>query len=310
MKQPKYIKSPLNYTGNKYRLLDKIIPMFPKNINTFADIFGGSGTVLFNTQAKHYIYNERAKYVFDIINGLLTTDYDHIISRIEHFIQEYSLTKTNESGYKQLRDDYNNINNNPIEGEKEHWIMLYVLCSYAFNSQGRFNSEGKFNMPFGKRRFSEVQKQNILNLKSQLNGKDILLLNKDFESIDYSLFKPNDFVYFDPPYLGSITTYNEKNGWTQYQEDKLEQILNTLNSNGINFALSNNLKYQNKTLERLCSKYTVYHLGSQYNNSFYNKRDKQSQDDEVLITNYNQNNTMITNQNLSSSTTYTQLSLF
>lgn len=36
-----YIKSPINYTGGKYRLLNKIIPLFPENINTFVDLFGG-----------------------------------------------------------------------------------------------------------------------------------------------------------------------------------------------------------------------------------------------------------------------------
>lgn len=36
-----YIKSPLNYTGGKYKLLPQIIPMLPSNINTFVDLFGG-----------------------------------------------------------------------------------------------------------------------------------------------------------------------------------------------------------------------------------------------------------------------------
>ena len=36
-----YIKSPLNYTGGKYKLLPQIIPIFPSDINTFVDLFGG-----------------------------------------------------------------------------------------------------------------------------------------------------------------------------------------------------------------------------------------------------------------------------
>ncbi len=38
-----YIQSPLNYTGGKYKLLNQLIPLFPKNINTFIDLFGGGG---------------------------------------------------------------------------------------------------------------------------------------------------------------------------------------------------------------------------------------------------------------------------
>ena len=53
-----YIKSPINYIGGKYKLLPQIIPLFPKNINTFVDLFGGSGTVLMNVVANRYIYND------------------------------------------------------------------------------------------------------------------------------------------------------------------------------------------------------------------------------------------------------------
>ena len=44
----KYIKSPINYIGNKYKLISQIEPLFPRKINKFIDVFGGSGTVLIN----------------------------------------------------------------------------------------------------------------------------------------------------------------------------------------------------------------------------------------------------------------------
>jgi adenine-specific DNA-methyltransferase len=36
-----YVKSPLNYTGGKYKLLSQILPLFPNEIDTFIDLFGG-----------------------------------------------------------------------------------------------------------------------------------------------------------------------------------------------------------------------------------------------------------------------------
>lgn len=36
-----YIKSPLNYTGGKYKLLPQILPLLPNNIDTFIDLFWG-----------------------------------------------------------------------------------------------------------------------------------------------------------------------------------------------------------------------------------------------------------------------------
>lgn len=35
------IKSPMNYIGNKYRILDQIKVYFPDNVNNFVDLFCG-----------------------------------------------------------------------------------------------------------------------------------------------------------------------------------------------------------------------------------------------------------------------------
>ena len=41
-------KSPLNYTGNKLRILNQIIPLFPEEIHTMIDLFCGGATVGIN----------------------------------------------------------------------------------------------------------------------------------------------------------------------------------------------------------------------------------------------------------------------
>ena len=41
------IESPINYMGSKYKLLDRLIPLFPKTKN-FIDLFSGGGSVYMN----------------------------------------------------------------------------------------------------------------------------------------------------------------------------------------------------------------------------------------------------------------------
>ena len=53
-----YIRSPIFYMGNKLRLLPKLVPLFPKDVATFYDVFGGSGCVAANAIAKRVVYNE------------------------------------------------------------------------------------------------------------------------------------------------------------------------------------------------------------------------------------------------------------
>ena len=219
-----YIKSPINYVGNKYRLIKQIIPLFPQKISVFVDVFGGSGTVLMNTEAEHYIYNDINPYVSNIISGLFTTSYDDIITQIESVISEYELSMTNKSGFEKLRDDYN-------DGRKD-WITLYTLMCHSFNHQFRFNNKHEYNSSFGKNRsyFSDRQRQDLKAVKDRFENKDtVCVMSKNVFEFDFSDFDKNDMIYFDPPYFNSVGNYNDGKrgfeGWTSEHEQKLYELL-------------------------------------------------------------------------------------
>lgn len=282
MSQINYIKSPINYIGNKYRLLNQIMPLFPDKISTFFDVFGGSGTVLINAKAEHYVYNDINRYLSKIFNGMMFYEADVIISTIESLISQYGLSKTNKVGFKKLRDDYNN--------GKNDWITLYTLMCYSFNHQFRFNNAHKYNSSFGKDRsyFSARQKQDILKMKNTI-CTDIAVMSDNFVDIDFSDFDEHDLLYFDPPYLNSVGSYNDGKrgfeGWDSYYEQKLLDLLDQLETQGARFALSNNLKYENPYLDKWKSKYNIHYLDGDYSNCNYQKIEK-GKDVEVLITNY------------------------
>lgn len=279
-----YIKSPINYIGNKYKLISQIIPLFPEKISTFVDVFGGSGTVLINTNAEHYIYNDVNPYVEGIFRGLIETDTQTIIDAIEKIIQEYSLSKTNKDGFERLRDFYNKEDN-----KEKDWLTLYTLMCHSFNHQFRFNTKHEYNSSFGKNRsyFSERQKIDLRQMKERMTT-DIVTMSKSFKDIDYSDFDENDLLYFDPPYLNSVGNYNDGKrgfeGWNKNNERDLLDLLDSLNGK-TRFALSNNLKYENDLLNKFKDKYKVYYLSGNYVNCNYHKLDR-SRDKEVLITNY------------------------
>ncbi len=277
-----YIKSPINYIGNKYKLIGQIIPLFPDKINIFVDVFGGSGTVLINTKAEHYLYNDINSYVTSIFQGLVTEDTDDVVNKIENIIAEYSLSKTNKDGFEKLRDDYNN--------GKNDWITLYTLMCHSFNHQFRFNNQHQYNSSFGKNRsyFSDRQRKDLYDMKKTIST-DIAVTSKSFVDIDYSDFDENDLLYFDPPYFNSVGNYNDGKrgfeGWTEQHEKQLLELLDKLNEQGTRFALSNNLKYDNPMLDKWKDKYKTHFLKGDYVNCNYHKIDR-SKDCEVLITNY------------------------
>lgn len=275
----KYIKSPLNYVGGKYKLLKEILPLFPNKINTFVDLFGGGFNVGINVNAEHTIYNDLEKHVVELMEYLQSTDTEKLLLEIDNLIEKYNLSKENAEGFNQLREYYNENNNSPI--------VFYTMICYAFNYQIRFNQNGKYNMPFGKARssFNPSLRRKFIDFVEVLHKKDCSFMNVSFDKFDFEDFDSNDFVYCDPPYFNSVAAYNEQGGWTEEHEKSLLDLLDRLNDKGVKFALSNNLKYDNPLLNEWKNKYNVHYLNGDYSNCNYHKIDR-TKDIEVLITNY------------------------
>lgn len=285
-----YIKSPMNYTGGKYKLLPQILPLFPSEIDTFVDLFTGGGNIAVNiNNANRIIANDFETRIIEIYKTFQKYEIDELIETIELAIQRFGLTKENADSFNNFRTYYNKH----IEDGYSFImpVMLYVLICYSFNHQFRFNSKGEFNMPFGKNRsqWNNTMKKNLINFHKAITEKNIIFTNKDFTELKLDKLKPNDFVYCDPPYLITCATYNEKDGWNEQRERDLLNLLDNLNSRSVKFALSNVLFSKGKTNDILIEwskKYVVHHLDYTYQNCNYHTKDKESKPDEVLITNY------------------------
>lgn len=300
-KKEELTKSPLNYTGGKYKLLPQILPYIPDNINTFVDLFCGGCNVGININANSIICNDIEPHIISLLNYFKTCTSDKLIENIESVIKEYKLSDTNTYGYEyygcnssdgvakynkdkyiKLRADYNKDTSNDL--------MFYIVLMFAFSNQIRFNSKGEFNMPVNKRDFNSNIRKNTINFIDKLNNINIQFTNKDFKELQLNDLNSQDFIYCDPPYLVTCASYNEQDGWNEYHEKDLLKLLDEANEKGIRFALSNVLENKGKSndiLKEWCKKYNTYHLNNTYANCNYHAKDKStSGTDEVLITNY------------------------
>lgn len=286
-----YIKSPLNYTGGKHKLLPQIMPLFPKEINTFIDLFTGGCNVAVNVNANKIIANDFEEHIINIFKTFQSDNIENLIFNIENIIKEFNLTMENSEGFNRFRNLYNKTIVNGNNSQYNIDIMLFTLICYSFNHQFRFNSKGEFNMPFGKNRsqWNDTMKKNLINFHKSIIDKNIIFTNNDFRKLKIDKLSCNDFVYCDPPYLITCATYNEKDGWNEQCETDLLSLLDSLNSKSVKFALSNVLFSKGKTNDLLIEwskKYNVHHLDYTYQNCNYHTKDKSSKPDEVLITNF------------------------
>ena len=277
------IKSPMNYVGGKYKLLPQILPLFPKDINTFVDLFCGGFNVGVNVEANKIIGNDSCKEVIEVYKGIQKEGLENSLNLIKNEISKYNLSKTNEEGFKQIRNFYN-------EGNKE-WYIFYAMLTHAFNYQIRFNKKGEYNMPFGKNKsyFNPTLERNFIKFTKAIEEKNIIFTNHNFKDLKINLLNKDDFVYLDPPYLITCASYNEQGGWNKEEEYSLLSLCDNLNNNNIKFALSNVLEHKglkNEILMKWANSYKIHYLNYNYNNCNYQDKNKDNKTIEVLITNY------------------------
>lgn len=283
MTKKKYIKCPLNYVGGKTKLLPQILPFFPKEIDTFYDIFLGGGNVLCNVEANKYVGIEKNPYVCGLLNMCNNISVEELDSKILEYYKEYNLSKENREGFLQIRDSYNN--------DKGNFIKLFTVISNAFNNQIRFNRKGEYNMPFGKNRssYNDNMRNNLYNFFTFIKTHNVDILNESFEKVLELELNKGSFIYADPPYYISTATYNENNGWGEEDELKLYETLDKINDLEVKFALSNVVNHngqENAILSNWMRKYNVNYLDFNYANSSYHKKDKSKDTMEILVTNY------------------------
>ena len=284
LKKEDLVKSPLNYTGGKFKLLPQILPHIPEDINTFVDLFSGGCNVGANVKANRIICNDIEKVVIELMSEWKNTNSTNALKLIKETVDKYKLSKTNEEGFKKIREDYN-------KGNKS-WDMFYAMVTNAFNYQIRFNKQGEYNMPFGRDRssFNPSLEKTFVKFIDKLNSIHITFTNKDFRQINLEKLNTDDFIYCDPPYLVTCASYNEQDGWNETCEKDLLKMLDNANEKGIRFALSNVFENKGKTNEILkewANKYNVIYLNHTYGNCNYHAKDKSKNSTvEVLITNY------------------------
>lgn len=313
-----YIKTPLNYTGNKFRLLNQIQEYFPKKINVMVDLFCGGATVGLNTECKEVYFVDNDKMVIGLLKFFSRQNFKTLLKKIEIIINEYGLSNSYRNGYAfykkqindknknnglkefnanafyKLRNKYNSFDKKDTD---EAFIILYILLLYGFNNDLRFNNKGDFNLPVGK---TDLNKMNVIKLGKYLEKIKTINVHyvcSDFDSnIVKNILKSADFIYMDPPYLITKATYNESNKWNNHFEHRLLNLMDELIINNKNFILSNVLSKKGKMNEPLFywseknkKNIELKHLEYSYKSSSYHKINRDSNEDEIIIIRKNKN---------------------
>ncbi|WP_436862808.1 DNA adenine methylase [Mammaliicoccus sciuri] len=241
-KDNSYIKSPLNYSGSKEKLLKPIYKELPAHVGTFIDAMGGAFNVGSNVFAMNkVVYNEINPFVFPIIEMLLKKDKLELINDIENTINKFNLSKTKKDEYLLFRNHYN-------YNEKTA-LNLFIMHMFAFQNLIRFNSKYEFNTPVGNAGYNDKLKKRILDFYPK--SPKLEMYQGSYEDLNPLKFEKDTIFYFDPPFLITTAGYNDGKrglkGWDSDMEAELLSYLKNLDKLGYKFMLSNVIEHQGKT---------------------------------------------------------------
>lgn len=185
----KTVKPFLKWAGGKFKSLNDIKNLFPKNGKTYLEPFVGAGSIALNVDYEKIIVNDINS---DLIQVYLCLQKDGI-----KFINECKKIFTKENNtresYKKIKDEFNTSKDIYRKA-----VLFIYLNRHCFNGLCRYNRKGEFNTPIGKygnpyfpesQMFSAIEKIEKFEIK-----------NEDYKNI-IDMAMEGDIVYCDPPYI-------------------------------------------------------------------------------------------------------------
>lgn len=215
----KVIPSIIKWSGSKRKQAQTIIQHIPKHTR-YVEPFLGGGAVLFHN-ASNAIASDIYQPLIDFWS-LVQKDPQDLIANYHK--QWTKLQSDLPAYYYVVRERFN---------EKQDARDLNFLLRTCVNGIVRFNDKGDFNNSFHLSRKGmnpQLFAKNVLEWSDQIKGVEFLCC--DYEET-LNRCKKGDFVYFDPPYLGSKNRYIN-----DLDFDRLLKNLDNLNKRSIKWALS------------------------------------------------------------------------
>ena len=213
------IKSPINYVGSKYNILQQLDPLFPP-ADCFIDLFTGGGSVYMNLLNRYekIIVNDILKDLIEIHKNLKNKSF--ILSAKNKSVE----TIENQQKYNELRSEYNK-SRNPSD--------LLALIWSCNTGMMRFNKSNDFNQTWGKRGFNSSKMKIYKEYYDKCDVSHVEFISIDFDKIE---IPKNSFIYMDPPYSNTGAGYNTT--WGTKDDSRLIKFIELLINSNIKFGLS------------------------------------------------------------------------
>lgn len=218
----------VKWAGGKGQLVEQLAAHIPERYSAYHEPFVGGGALFFRLAPERAYLSDLNE---ELINAFLVVKSD-----CEALLQSLKKHENNPDYYYRIRAlDPEGLA--PVE-RASRFVYLNKTC---YNGLYRVNRQGKFNVPFGRYRNPIYADECQLRLASKT------LQNADVKVADFEIVldqaKPEDFVYFDPPYqpiseTSNFTSYTA-DAFDESQQRRLAAVFRELSGRGCYVMLSN-----------------------------------------------------------------------
>ena len=221
---------PIPYQGSKRKLAPMINRYLPDGIQTFYEPFCGSAAMTIYVAkrqgAERFVLGDSLRPIVELMRSIVEEP-DDTATRYSHI---WHGQREGEAGYfNEVRDRYNSAKD-PVD-------LLYLICRCVKNAV-RFNKDGRFTQSVDKRRLGtrpEKMQASVHGVSRILKGRTEFRVGDWLETSADA--RREDFVYMDPPYLGT-SIGRDKRYHQQLSQEVLCEGLEKLNKRGVPYALS------------------------------------------------------------------------
>lgn len=183
--------------------------------------------------------------------------------------------------YTHFRFLYNNSSRIHLDPDFRTAIF-YFIREYCYSSMFRYNRNGEFNVPYGGISYNKKYLDKKL---SYIQSEKIIdrLDNTKMFSLDFEYFleentpNRNDFIFLDPPYDSSFSTY-ANNEFLGFDHERLSLFCKNTTANFMLIIKNTDFIYE------LYKNFYMKSFDKKYLVSFQNRNDKNAE--HLLITNY------------------------
>ena len=273
----------IKWVGGKRGLIDQLLPLFPKDFQSYHEVFLGGGAVFFELYSKGLLKDKKI-YLSDINTELINT-YNIVKENpleLIYYLEKYKEKHSKEFYYKIREQDRNQHFKRltPLQ-RATRFIYLNKTC---FNGLYRVNSKGQFNTPIGSYKNPNIADRDVI-LSASEALQNATISNQTFDKV-LDVATKDDFIYFDPPYYPLTATANftsyDSNRFLENEQIKLFEVFKELNSRECFVA------HSNSDTEFIKNLYKNYDLNIVQANRFINSKSSgRGKIREVLVRNYN-----------------------